>query len=146
MRETLVIVGFAIVADPLLRRIRKLWRKRRISRTVAGLKRGEAVRIRCDVRFRNSGGKRHRARLAVKAEGVFLSTIDGTVSNLQLRTPGTTVEIVAELSMMVCNVAGRQLEVLLPTGEDRLLKAVAGSLIDCTDEQPLTTCGIIEDS
>src|SRR5262249_38906590 len=128
--ETLfVIVGFTVVADPLRRRIRELWHQRRISQTIAALNRGETVRIRCDARFRNSGGGRHRARLTVQAEGVFLSTFDGTVSNLQLGTPGMTIEIVAELSMMLCNVAGQQLEVLLPTGEDRLLKAVAGTLM-----------------
>jgi hypothetical protein len=128
--ETLVaIAGIAVVADPLLRRIRELWRKRRISRTVAALNRGETVHIRCDARFRNSGGERHRARLTVQAEGVLLSTFDGTVSNLQLRAPGMSVEIVAELSMMLCNVAGRPLEVLLPSREDRLLKAVAGILM-----------------
>lgn len=130
MWETLtLIVASAIVADPLLRRIRKLWRAHRVSRTVAGLNRGETVRIRCDARFRNDGGERRRARLVVQAEGVFLSTIDGTVSNLRLGAPDTTVEIVAQRSMMVCNVAGRQLEVLLPTVEDRLFKAVAGTLM-----------------
>ncbi|GAA3500877.1 hypothetical protein GCM10019016_079840 [Streptomyces prasinosporus] len=65
----------------------------------------------------------------VQAEGVFLSTTDGTVSNLQLGTPGATVEVVNELSMVLCNVAGRQLEVLLPATEDRLFKAVADTLV-----------------
>ncbi|MFF3872074.1 hypothetical protein [Streptomyces sp. NPDC001978] len=130
MWETLfVILGFAVVVDPLLRRIRKVRRERRISQTIAALDRGGTIRIRCDARFRNTGGKRHRARLVVRAEGVFLSTVDGTVSNLQLGTPGVTVEVVNELSMVLCNVAGRQLEVLLPPGEDRLLKAVAETLV-----------------
>lgn len=128
--ETLfAILGFAVVVDPLLRRMRKVWREHRISQTIAALDRGGTIRIPCDARFRNAGGKRHRARLVVQAGGVFLSTIDGTVSNLQLGPAGATVEVVNELSMMLCNVAGRQLEVLLPPGEDRLLKAVAETLV-----------------
>jgi len=113
---------------PLLRRIHKLRREHRISQTVAALNRGETVRIRCDARFRKAGGERHSARLVAQAEGVFLSTIDGTVSNLQLGAPGATVEIVAWRWMMLSNVDGRQLEVLLSTGEDRLLNAVASTL------------------
>ncbi|WP_162624778.1 hypothetical protein [Streptomyces cadmiisoli] len=129
MWDTLVvIVGFAVVVDPLLRRIRRLSQERRISRTVAALGTGGTVRIRCDARFRNAGGKRHRARLVVQAEGAFLSTVDGKVPNLELSTPAATVEVVNDLSMVLCNVDGRQLEVLLPAGEDRLLKAVGDVL------------------
>ncbi|MCX4648594.1 MULTISPECIES: hypothetical protein [unclassified Streptomyces] len=129
MWETfIVIVGFGAVADLIRRRIRELWHKRRVPQTVAALRRGETVRIRCDARFRNAGGQRHRARLVVHAEGAFLSTVDGTVSNVQLAPPGANVEVVTERSMLLCNVAGRQLEVLLPTGDDRLLKAVASAL------------------
>ncbi|MET8138390.1 MULTISPECIES: hypothetical protein [unclassified Streptomyces] len=139
MWETLSdTVVLAIVAEPLLRRIRKRWRRRRVSRTVAALNRGENAHIRCAARFRNSGGGRHRARLTVKAEGVFLSTFDDTVSKLRLGTPRTSVEVVAELSMMVCNVAGRQLEILLPAEEDRLFKAVVARLPDRSDEPPAT--------
>lgn len=88
MWETfIVIVGFGAVADLIRRRIRELWHKRRVPQTVAALRRGETVRIRCDARFRNAGGQRHRARLVVHAEGAFLSTVDGTVSNVQLAPP-----------------------------------------------------------
>ncbi|MFD3943343.1 hypothetical protein [Streptomyces sp. NPDC058579] len=128
----LLIMICAIVADSLLHRIRRLWRRMRRSQTVAALNRGETVHIRCAARFRNTGGRRHRATLTVKAEGAFLTTLDGTVSDLQLGVPATSVEIVAERSMMVCEVAGRQLEVLLPdeeNEENHLLKAVEISLL-----------------
>ncbi|WP_329124842.1 hypothetical protein [Streptomyces sp. NBC_01353] len=134
----LLIMVFAIVANPVLDWIQKRWRRRRSSQTIAALNRGESVHIRCATRFRNSGGGRHRASLAVRAEGVFLSTVDGTVSELQLGTPGNGVEIVAEFSMMVCDVAGRQLEVLLPAGESHLFKAVAVSLLDHSNTHPTT--------
>ncbi|MFJ7967070.1 hypothetical protein [Streptomyces sp. NPDC096324] len=135
-----VAVTLAIVAEWLLRPMLTRWRKMRVSQTVAALNRGDAVRIRCAARFRNSGGGRHRAHLTVKAEGVFLSTSDRTIAKHQLGTPDTrdTVEVVAELSMLVCNVAGRQLEILLPSGEDLLLKAVLARLLKNRDENPAT--------
>ncbi|MFF2363761.1 hypothetical protein ACFVU0_13725 [Streptomyces sp. NPDC058122] len=135
-----VAVTLAIVAEWLLRPMLTRWRKMRVSQTVAALNRGDAIRIRCAARFRNSGGGRHRAHLTVKAEGFFLSTSDGTVAKHQLGTPRTrdTVEVVAELSMLVCNVAGRQLEILLPSGEDLLLKAVLARLLRDSDENPAT--------
>ncbi|MGW3911467.1 hypothetical protein ACWEBX_08040 [Streptomyces sp. NPDC005070] len=136
MWETLYdTVVLAVVAELLLRPIRKRWHRRRISQTVAALNRGKTTRIRCAARFRNSGGGRHRARLTVKADGVFLSTVDSTVARLRLGTPHTSVEVVAERSMMVCSVAGRQLEILLPAEEDRLFKAVVARLLDHGDEQ-----------
>jgi hypothetical protein len=135
-------VVLAVVSEPLLRRMRKGWRRRRIARTVTELTRGKTVHIRCAARFRNSGGGRHRARLTVKAEGVFLSTVDSTVSKLRLGTPR---EVVAELSMLVCSAAGRQLEIWLPVEEDRLFKAVVARLLDCSDEHPVTT-GIVPGS
>lgn len=124
-----MIAALATLADWVLSRTLKRWRRRRTSQKVAALSRGETVRIRCAARFRNSGGARHRANLTVGADGVFLSTVDDTVSTVQLGTPPTSVTIAAELSMIVCDVAGRQLEVLLPAGEDRLFKAVAVSLL-----------------
>ncbi|MCT9007029.1 hypothetical protein ACWGKW_27255 [Streptomyces sp. NPDC054766] len=131
MWETLYgTVVLAIVTEPLLRPIQKRLRRSRISRRVAAVNRGETTRIRCAARFRNSGGARHRARLTVKTEGVFLSTLDGKVAELRLGTPRTSVEAAAELSMMVCNVAGRQLEIWLPAEEDRLFKAVVARLLD----------------
>ncbi|MFJ6355331.1 hypothetical protein ACIQKB_38465 [Streptomyces sp. NPDC092046] len=57
-----------------------------------------------------------------------MSTADGSASNVQLGAPGANVEIIAELSTIVCVTAGRQLEVLLPAGEEQLLKAVATCL------------------
>ncbi|MFB7374763.1 hypothetical protein ACFC0D_33540 [Streptomyces sp. NPDC056222] len=125
-----------IVAQPLLHRIQKRWRSVRMSRRVAALNRGETVRIRCAARFRNSGGGRRRAHLTVKPEGVFVSTADGAVSKLQLGTPDTRVTVVAELSMLVCNVDGRLLEVLLAAEEDRLLKAVTARLPECDSRNP----------
>ncbi|MFF3418481.1 hypothetical protein ACFYW9_27855 [Streptomyces sp. NPDC002698] len=137
-----VTVALAIVTGPLLGWIQKGWRRRHIARTVASLNRGKNTHIRCAARFRNSGGARHRARLTVKAEGVFLSTVDSTVSKLPLGTPR---EVVAELSMLVCNVAGRQLEIWLPAEEDRLFKAVVARLLDRSDEHPVTA-GIVPGS
>lgn len=135
-------VVLAIAAGPVLRWIQKGWRRRRIARTVAALNRGKTTHIRCAARFRNAGGARHRARMTVKAEGVFLSTIDSTVSNLPLGTPG---EVIAELSMLVCTVAGRQLEIWLPAEEDGLFKAVVARLLDRSDELPVTA-GIVPGS
>ncbi|MEU6882886.1 hypothetical protein [Streptomyces sp. NPDC046712] len=137
MWDTLFLVMiFVIVANTILHRIQKRWRRRRSSQTVAALNRGGTVHIRCAARFRNSGGGRNRAGLTVRAQGVFLSTVDGVVSELQLGTPDTDVEIVAELSMVVCDVAGRQLEVLLPAGESRLFGAVAVRLLDRSNAHP----------
>ncbi|MFD9007324.1 hypothetical protein ACFV0T_41460 [Streptomyces sp. NPDC059582] len=127
-------VVLATVAEPLLRRIQKRWRSWRISRTVAALDCGGTVRIRCAARFRNSGGGRHRARLTVTAEGVFLSTVDGAVTHLRLGTARGGVTVVAERSMLVCNAAGRQLEILLPAGEERLFKALVVRALDGGDE------------
>ncbi|MEU4272574.1 hypothetical protein [Streptomyces sp. NPDC026092] len=126
----LLIMFYVILAHWVFYQIARLWRRMRRSRTIAALSRGEAVRIRCDARFRNTGGRRHRATLTVGAEGTFLTTADGTVSDLRLGVPATSVEIVVERSMMVCDVAGRQLEVLQPDEEDpeyRLIKAVASA-------------------
>ncbi|MFD9033514.1 hypothetical protein ACFVZW_20525 [Streptomyces sp. NPDC059567] len=132
MWETVsVLVLLVIVTQPLLHRMQKRWHSVRTAQRVAALNRGETVRVRCAARFRNSGGDRRRAYLTATSEGVFVSTADGTVSKLQLGTPDTQVTIVAELSMLVCDVAGRQLEVLLAAGEDRLLQAVAARLPDC---------------
>ena len=129
MWETVsVSVLLVIVTQPLLHRIQKRWHSVRMAQRVAALNRGETVRIRCAARFRNSGGGRRRAHLTATHEGVFVSTADGTVSKLQLGTPDTQVTVVAELSMLVCDVAGRQLEVLLAAGEGRLLKAMAARL------------------
>ncbi|MFE2581423.1 hypothetical protein [Streptomyces sp. NPDC059378] len=101
-----------------------------IGRTVAALSHGDTARIRCAARFRNSGGGRHRARLTAEAGGVFLSTADGTVARLPLGAPPTTgIEIVAEHSMLVCDTAGRQLEILLPAGEDHLFQAVVARIM-----------------
>ncbi|MGW1118315.1 hypothetical protein ACWD5B_14575 [Streptomyces tanashiensis] len=130
------IVLVAIVAEPLLRRTRNRWRRRRVSQTVGALSRGRTVRIKCAARFRHSGGGRQRAHLTVRAEEAFLSTLDGTVSKVQLGAPGTTLEIIAEQSMIVCDVAGRQLEVLLPAGEEQLLQAVATRLSDSATNAP----------
>ncbi|MEU0785348.1 hypothetical protein ABZ341_27680 [Streptomyces sp. NPDC006173] len=143
MWETLYdTVVLAIVGELLLRPIREQWHRRGISQTVAALNRGKATRIRCAARFRNSGGGRHRARLTVTADGVFLSTVDSTVAELRLGTPHTSVEVVAEHSMMVCSVAGRQLEIWLPAEEDRLFKAVVARLLDHGDEHS-ATAGIV---
>ncbi|MFJ2058026.1 hypothetical protein ACIOMM_19025 [Streptomyces sp. NPDC087908] len=140
MWETVsTLVLLALVAQPLLHQIQGRWHSVRASRRVAALNRGEPIHIRCAARFRNAGGGRRRARLAVKPEGVFVSTADGTVSKLQLGTPDTRVTVVAELSMMVCNVAGRELEVLLTAGDDRLLIAVAARLPNCGYEHPATS-------
>ncbi|MER5599023.1 hypothetical protein [Streptomyces sp. NPDC002265] len=122
-------VVVAIMAEPLIRRIRKWWRRLRIGRTVAALSRGDTARIRCAARFRNSGGGRHRARLTAEAGGVFLSTTDGTVVRLRLGAPLTGVEIVAEHAMLVCDTAGRQLEILLPAEEDHLFQAVVARIL-----------------
>ncbi|MFF5485745.1 hypothetical protein ACFY7Y_05940 [Streptomyces virginiae] len=118
----------AIVAEPLIRRTRNRWRRRRVSQIVGALSRGESVRIRCAARFRNSGGGRRRAHLTVTSEDAFISTADGAVSKVRLRAPGTNVEIITESSMIVCDVTGRQLEILLPAGEETLLQAVAARL------------------
>ncbi|MFB7245643.1 hypothetical protein CW362_09725 [Streptomyces populi] len=131
-----VAVVLAGVVQPLLHRIRKRWHGRRVSRTVEALNRGGTARVDCAARFRNSGGGRHRARLTVKAEGVFLSTKDGTVAELRIGTPHSDVEVVAELSMLVCDVAGRQLEILLPAEEDHLFKALEARLLDRGDGLP----------
>lgn len=126
---------FDYVTEALGRRGWEHWRRRRISRTIAALSRGEAVRIRCEARFRGSGGRRLGAHLMVTSEGVFVSTADGTVSNLCLGTADSRVEIITEQLMMVCDVAGRQLEVLLPAGEESLLSAVVARLPDSDNEQ-----------
>lgn len=135
------IVLVAIVAEPLLRRTRNRWRRRRISKTVGALSSGQTVRIRCAARFRSSGGGRHRAYLTVRAEEAFVSTVDGTVSNVRLGAPGTTLDFTAEQSMIVCDVAGRQLEILLPAGEERLLQAVATRLSDGATNPPPSGTG-----
>ncbi|WP_330459325.1 hypothetical protein OIB37_22095 [Streptomyces sp. NBC_00820] len=116
------------VIDVVLSRGWKRWRRLRMSRKVEALNRGETVRVRCAARFRRSGGRRLGAYLMVTPKGVFVSTTDGTVSNLCLGTPGSGVEIVAEQSVIVYDVDGRQLEVLLPAGEEALLTAVAARL------------------
>ncbi|MFD6550796.1 hypothetical protein [Streptomyces sp. NPDC058398] len=123
----------AIMAESLFRRIRRRWRKMCVRQTVAALSRGDTARIRCAARFRNSGGGRHRAHLTVEAESVSLSTTDGTVAKLQFATPLTSVEVIAERSMLVCDTDGRQLEILLPTGEDRLFNAVIARLLGCSN-------------
>ncbi|GGY17329.1 hypothetical protein GCM10010299_23160 [Streptomyces tanashiensis] len=135
------VVLVAIVAEPLLRRTRNRWRRRRVSQTVGALSRGQSVRIRCAARFRHSGGGRQRAHLTVRAEGAFISTVGGTLSKVRLGAPGTTLEIIAEQSMIVCDVAGRQLEVLLPTGEERLIQAVAARLSDGATNPPQSGTG-----
>ncbi|MFG2946238.1 hypothetical protein [Streptomyces adustus] len=129
-----VTVVVATMAEPLLRRMRQRWRRMRIRRTVAALSQGDTTHVRCATRFRNSGGRRRRARLTVEAAGVFLSSADGTVAKLQLGTPLATVEVVAERSMLVCDVAGRQLEILLPAEEDRLFEAVAARIVSRSSE------------
>ncbi|MFF3883633.1 hypothetical protein [Streptomyces sp. NPDC001914] len=132
----LVTMILAIMAESLLRRIRRRWRKVRVRQTVAALSRGDTAHIRCAARFRNSGGGRHRARLTVQADDVSLSTSDGTVAKLLFRSPLTGVEVVAERSMLVCDADGRQLEILLPAGEDRLFHAVVARLLGCGNEHP----------
>ncbi|MFD7876654.1 hypothetical protein ACFV5G_21535 [Streptomyces sp. NPDC059766] len=117
------------MAEPLIRRIRKWWRRMCIGRTVAALSHGGTARIRCAARFRNSGGGRRRARLTAEAGGVFLSTADGTVARLRLGGSLTIAEIVAEHSMLVCETAGRQLEILLPAEEDHLFQAVVARIL-----------------
>jgi hypothetical protein len=143
MWESLSVIALvAIVAEPILRRIRNRWRRKRMSQAVAALNRGDTVRIRCAARFRNSGGGRRRACLTVGTEGAVISTADGTISKVQLGAPGTNIEIIAELSMITCDVSGRQLEVLLPAGEELLLKAVAASLPDSATERPTAKGGV----
>ncbi|MGX1540948.1 hypothetical protein [Streptomyces adustus] len=129
-----VTVIFAMMAESILRRIQKRWRRMRIRRTVAALSHGGTARIRCAARFRNSGGRRRRARLTAEAAGVFLSTADGTVAKLRLGTPLASVEAVAERSMLVCDVAGRQLEVLFPAEEDRLFEAVVARIFGTSND------------
>lgn len=114
------------VADWILPR----WRRRRHAQMISALRGGETVDIRCAARFRNSGGARHRATLTLRAEGVFLSTADGTLQELQLGTAATDVELVSERAMLLCDVDGRQLEVLLRDEEGHLFRAVALSLRD----------------
>ncbi|MFD5570494.1 hypothetical protein [Streptomyces cadmiisoli] len=124
-----IFVGlFVSIAAELLRRVRDQWRIRRTSRTVEALGRGETVRIRCAARFRSSGGARRRAYLTVGAEGAFISTSDGSVSKAQLDAPGVNPQSTPTLSMIVCTVAGRKLEVLLPSGQRALFEAVAARL------------------
>ncbi|MGW1966641.1 hypothetical protein ACWCPD_41035 [Streptomyces sp. NPDC001935] len=136
-----VVVALAFVAEWLLRPIQTRWRKMRISQTVAALNRGDAARVRCAARFHNSGGSRHRARLAFNAAGVLLSATDGAIAQLELGNSLTpdNVEAVVERSMLVCNVDGRQLEILLPSGEDRLLEAVLARLLKDSNAAPTTT-------
>ncbi|MFE1285760.1 hypothetical protein [Streptomyces sp. NPDC058751] len=136
-----VTMILALVTEPILSRVQKRWRRMRIVRTVAALERGDTARIRCAARFRNSGGGRHRARLTVKAEGVFPSTADGTVTELRLGAPSPTVEaeVVAERSMLVYDVAGRRLEILLPAEEDRLFTAVLARALGRSDENATTS-------
>ena len=129
-----VAVVLAGVVQPLLHRIRKRWHGRRVSRTVEALNRGGTARVDCAARFRNSGGGRHRARLTAEAGGVFLSTADGTVARLRLGAPLTDVEIVAEHSMLVCDAAGRRLEILLPAEEDHLFQAVVARIRGARNE------------
>ncbi|MFB7611669.1 hypothetical protein [Streptomyces gardneri] len=112
-----------------------------MAQTVDALSRGATVRIRCATRFRNSGGGRQRAYLTVRAKDAFVSTADGTVPNVRLGAPGTNLEIIAELSMIVCDVAGRQLEVLLPAGEELLLQAVTANLSAGDTEHSATRNG-----
>lgn len=140
--ELAVTMALAALAEPLLRRMKKRWRRMRVSRTVAMLTRGDSARIRCAARFRNTGGARHRARLTVKAEGVFLTIADGTNATPRPGMLLTGVEVVAERSMLVCTVAGRQLEILLPADEDRLLRAVTARLSDCSDKHYATAGAI----
>ncbi|MFE4703293.1 hypothetical protein ACFRIC_40120 [Streptomyces sp. NPDC056738] len=139
-----VTMILAIMAESLLRRIRRRWHRMRVRQTVAALSRGDTARIRCAARCRNSGGGRHRARLTVEAEGASLSTSDGTVEQLQFRTPLTSVEVVPERSMLVYNTGGRQFEILLPAGEDRLFDAVVARLLGRGSEH--LTAGTVSSS
>ncbi|MFB7592792.1 hypothetical protein [Streptomyces sp. NPDC056169] len=72
------------------------------------------------------------------AEHAFVSTVDGTMSKLQLGAPGTNLEIIAELTTIVCDVAGRRLEVLLRAGEQQLLQSVPARLSDGGEERSTT--------